>query len=53
MDYLKTYVFQLMGTNEIYEVQAEDSAEAFKRCLKDKHWAVEWIVFLGQKEDKN
>lgn len=47
---LKTYLFQLADQEEVYEVQAEDSAEAFRRCLREKRWPIERVLFLGFKE---
>jgi hypothetical protein len=52
MDKLITYVFQLIGENETCEIEAEDSAQAFRRCLRDKKWPIERVMFLGQKEEK-
>jgi hypothetical protein len=45
----KTFVFQLMGTEDLYEVQAEDSAEAFRRCLREKNWPIERVAYKGLK----
>lgn len=45
-----TYVFQLMGTDEVCEVEAEDSAEALRQCLRKKTWPIERVVYLGKKD---
>lgn len=44
------YIFQLLGTQEVNEVKAEDSAEALRRCLREKTWPIEKVVYLGKKE---
>ncbi len=44
------FIFQLMGMEEIYEVKAEDSAQAFRRCLREKNWPVERVVYKGMKK---
>jgi hypothetical protein len=49
---LEVFLFKLMGTEEIYEVEAEDSAEAFRRCMREKAWPVEKIIYQGKKEDR-
>lgn len=47
---IKTYVFKLVDTEEIYEVEADDSAEALRRCLREKKWPLEKIVYFSKKE---
>jgi len=44
------YIFQLIGTQELYEVESGDSAEAFRRCLREKVWPIERVAYLGKKE---
>ncbi len=44
------YVFQLMGTEETFEVEAEDSAEALRQCLREKGWPIERVVYFGKWE---
>jgi len=50
MEELITYLFQLVGEEEVCEIQAENSAQAFRRCLQEKKWPVERVIFIGQKE---
>lgn len=49
----KIYVFKLTDTEEIYEVEAEDSAEALRRCLREKKWPLEKIVYFSKKKITN
>lgn len=44
------YIFQLLGTQELHEIKAKDSAEAFQRCLQEKAWPIEKVAYLGKKE---
>lgn len=45
-----TYIFKLLGSQEIHEVEAEDSAEALRLCLREKKWPVEKVAYVGKKE---
>lgn len=46
----KVYVFKLTDTEEIFETEADDSAEALRRCLREKKWPLEKVVYFSRKE---